>query len=55
MKDYAKLIHDEMALTMNCLDKQILATPTGSKRELLTEANIHFMAAQDALRKANKL
>lgn len=37
------------------LDLLINATPTGSARELLTEANIHLLRAEDELKKAGLL
>lgn len=37
------------------VEKAILATGTGAKRNKLTEANIHLMSAQQALEEASKL
>lgn len=38
----------------NRVEHLILATPTGPVRELLTEANIHMLAALDKLKEAGK-
>lgn len=37
------------------LDLMISRTPTGEKRELISEANIHLYEAESALKQANAL
>lgn len=46
--DLAKLI----SVAKDRVELQIMRTPTGPKRDLLTHANIHLMAAEESLRQA---
>lgn len=41
--------------TRRLLEALINATPTGPRRNALTEANIHLMSAEHKLREAEKL
>lgn len=41
-----------LAALLKNMEQAILATPTGDKRNLLTEANIHFLAGQQKLAEA---
>ena len=48
-------INDRIHDAGHDVENLIMATPTGPKREKLTEANIHLMAAQSAIREDAKL